>query len=103
MEYLTLIALVLVYSSLSAKISRITNNMSVRKNKKFPSLKELVGKNVELETDDYYEYTFNLKTKGILKEYNDTWIVIEALNKKNEKELYYYRLNNIKSINIIDK
>lgn len=103
MEYLTLIALVMVYSSLSAKISRITNNMSVRKNKKFPSLKELVGKNVELETDDYYEYTFNLKTKGILKEYNDTWIVIEALNKKNEKELYYYRLNNIKSINIIDK
>lgn len=103
MECLTLIALVMVYSSLSAKISRITNNMSVRKNKKFPSLKELVGKNVELETDDYYEYTFNSKTKGILKEYNDTWIVIEALNKKNEKELYYYRLNNIKSINIIDK
>lgn len=103
MEYLTLIALVMVYSSLSSKISRITNNMSVKKNKKFPSLKELVGKNIELETDDYYDYTFNLKTKGILKEYNDTWIVIETLNKKEEKELYYYRVNNIKSINIIDK
>lgn len=103
MEYLTLIALVMVYSSLSSKISRITNNMSVKRNKKFPSLKELVGKNIELETDDYYDYTFNLKTKGILKEYNDTWIVIESLNKKDEKELYYYRLNNIKSINIIDK
>lgn len=103
MEYLTLIALVMVYSSLSSKISRITNNMSVKKNKKFPSLKELVGKNIELETDDYYDYTFNLKTKGILKDYNDTWIVIESLNKKDEKELYYYRVNNIKSINIIDK
>lgn len=103
MEYLTLIALVMVYSSLSSKISRITNNMSVKKNKKFPSLKELVGKHIELETDDYYEYTYNLKTKGILKEYNDTWIVIESLNKKDEKELYYYRVNNIKSINIIDK
>lgn len=103
MEYLTLIALVMVYSSLSSKISRITNNMSVKKNKKFPSLKELVGKNIELETDDYYDYTFNLKTKGILKEYNETWIVIESLNKQNEKELYYYRVNNIKSINIIDK
>lgn len=103
MEYLTLIALVMVYSSLSSKISRITNNMSVKKNKKFPSLKELVGKNIEIETDDYYDYTFNLKTKGILKEYNDTWIVIESLNKQNEKELYYYRVNNIKSINIIDK
>lgn len=103
MEYLTLIALVMVYSSLSSKISRITNNMSVKKNKKFPSLKELVGKNIELETDDYYDYTFNLKTKGILKEYNDTWIVIESLNKQNEKELYYYRVNDIKTINIIDK
>lgn len=103
MEYLTLIALVMVYSSLSSKISRITNNMSVKKNKKFPSLKELVGKNIELETDDYYDYTFNLKTKGILKEYNDTWIVIETLNKKEEKELYYYRVNDIKTINIIDK
>ncbi len=103
MEYLTLIALVMVYSSLSSKISRITNNVSVKKNKKFPSLKELVGKNIELETDDYYDYPFNLKTKGILKEYNDTWIVIESLNKKEEKELYYYRVNNIKSIYIIDK
>lgn len=103
MEYLTLIALVMAYSSLSSKISRITNNVSVKKNKKFTSLKELVGKNIELETDGYYEYTYNLKTKGILKEYNDTWIVIESLNKKEEKELYYYRVNNIKTINIIDK
>lgn len=102
MEFSILLAVIVCYFSLSSKISKITNNMLVRKNKNFPSLKELIGKNIELETDDYFD-TYGYQTKGILKKYNDTWIVLEVVNKKNKKELYYYRLNNIISINIVDK
>lgn len=102
MEFLILMGLIIVYLSLSSKISRITNNVSVQKNKKFSSLKELIGKNIEIETNDYFEYSFSSKVKGVLKEYNNTWIVIETITKKNKKELYFYRLNSITSIDVID-
>ena len=102
MEYLILFAIIIVYSSLSSKISKIMTSMTTNNKKRFPSLKELVGKNIEIETDEYLELSYGYSTKGLLKEYNDTWLVIEAKNKKDKKELYYYRIKNITSISVID-
>lgn len=102
MEYLILFAIIIAYSSLSSKISKIMTNMPNCNKKRFPSLKELVGKNIEIETDEYLELSYGYSTKGLLKEYNDTWLVIEAKNKKDKKELYYYRIKNITSISVID-
>ena len=102
MEYLILFAIIIVYSSLSSKISKIMTSMTTNNKKRFPSLKELVGKNIEIETDEYLELSYGYSTKGLLKEYNDTWLVIESRDKKDRKELYYYRIKNITSISVID-
>ncbi len=100
MEYVLLMAILCAYLSLSSKIEKLKNNMQDKNIKhNFPSLKDIVGKNIEIETD---ELVLSGNPKGILKEYNDTWLVLETYNKKNKKELYYYRLNNITSINIIE-
>ena len=100
MEFILIIAFILGYSSLSSKITRIASALTIKNKKRFSSLKEWIGKEIELETDDHLELAYGCKTKGILKEYNDTWIVIETTNRKKQKELYYYRLHNITSVNI---
>lgn len=101
MEYVLLMAIIVAYLSLSSKIDKLKNSVQDKNTKhNFPSLKDLVGKNIEIEVDN--EIFLNGNPTGILKEYNDTWLVLETYNKKNKKELYYYRLNNITSINIIE-
>ena len=40
---------------------------------------------------------FGEEQKGILKEFNDTWLILESNGKKG-KEITYYRLNNIKGV-----
>lgn len=100
MEYVLLMAVAVAYLSLSSKIDQLKNNISDKNSKhNFLPLKDLVGKNIEIEID---EIVFSGNPKGILKEYNDTWLVLESYNKKNKKELYYYRISNITSINIIE-
>lgn len=100
MEYVLFIAVVVAYLSLSSKIDELKNNIQDKKLKHdFLPLKDLIGKNIEIEID---EIVFSGNPKGILKEYNDTWLVLESYNKKNKKELYYYRISNITSINIIE-
>ncbi len=104
MEFLIIIAMIGLYSSLSSRIDRIvenTNKTKFGKGKDFPSLQELVGKNIELETNDPMAYICGNKINGILKDYNDTWIIIE-ITKKKKIEVYYYRLSGIKSISIIN-
>lgn len=104
MNYTWLIILAIVgsYCSLSSKLDKLINKQLKGNKNKFPSLKKLVGKKISIETSDQLELIFGSETKGILKYYNDTWIVIETINKKNNKEQYYYRLNTITSINIVD-
>lgn len=100
MEWLIICAIIISHSSLSSKILKVSKQLNPSSKKTFPSLKELIGKNIEIESDEYGEYNYNCKTKGTLKNYNETWIVIETTDKKNNKELYYYRLKNITSINL---
>lgn len=99
MEWVILFAIVVAYSSLSEKIKKLPDQTSKTK-KTFPSLKNLVGKNIEIEDDDNY---YETETKGILKYYDETWIAIESKNKRKQKEVNYFRIANISSINIIDK
>lgn len=96
----SIFSLIISHSSLSSKISKVSKLINPPYKKSFPSLKELIGKNIEIESDEYGEFDYNCKTKGKLKKFNETWIVIETTDKKNNKELYYYRLKNITSINL---
>lgn len=102
MEWFILLLGISGYFSLSSKLDKIIGNMNINKGKRFPSLKELVGKQIELKMDSDLEFLYGCESKGILREFNSTWLVIEKTNKKNQKEQYYYRLNNIKSINIVE-
>ena len=72
------------YSSISSKLDKIMNNMSTNKKKKFSSLQELIGKNIKLETDNQLELAYNCKTEGILKEYNDKFLLLEVDGKNIE-------------------
>lgn len=99
MEWIILFAIIIAYSSLSEKIKRISAQISKNK-KEFPSLKDLVGKTIEIEDEEHY---YETATKGILKYYDETWIAIESKNKKKKTEINYFRISNISSINIIDE
>lgn len=104
MDYTWIIILAIIgtYFGISSKLDKIINKQFKENKNKFPSLKELVGKKISIETSDELALVLDNKLEGILKCFNDTWIVIETTNKKNKKEQYYYRLNKIVSINIVD-
>lgn len=99
MNFVIIMSILCVYLSLSSKLDKLINNQVKDSKNTFPSLKELIGKKISIETSDQLDLIFGSVTTGILKEYNDKWLVLESTNKK---ELYYYRLNNIISIDIID-
>ena len=94
------------FGSLSDKINKIIKNLpdNTKKAKKgFPSLKKVTGKKVEIALDDDTALMCGYMTQGILKDYNDTWLVLETSDKRNKKELYYHRIRNIVSINILEE
>ena len=97
MDWLIIMMVMLAYFDIKTKIQKVINNQKENTKKDFSLLKELIGKNVQIESDDEYRLVFGTKTQGILKEFNDTWLIIETENKKG-KELIYYRLNNIKGV-----
>lgn len=101
MEFLIFITIIISYCSLSSKISSLIDNCKKEK-KYFPSLSELVGKKIKIETIDEVEYSYDYKTTGILIEFDDKWIVLESHDKKNRTIMYYYKLSNVTSINIIN-
>lgn len=93
MEYVIIIAIIIAYSSLSSKINKISNKLT-NNSKKIKKFQELIGKNVVVSLDGDYI----LESKGTFKNYDNTWIEIETINKKNKKETCFYKINNIKSI-----
>ena len=97
MEVFLLLILILFYFELNSKIKMILNNQNKSNKKDYSLLKKLVGRQIEIDTDDEYELAFGSKKRGILKDFNDTWIILETQNKE-KKETIYYRLSNIKSI-----
>ncbi len=105
MEWVLLFAMVCGFSSLSSKIKMLSLQVSndrkgnAKDKKLLSSLDNLVGKKVEIEDDEHY---YENEDKGILKYYDDTWIAIESFNKKNKREVNYFRIANISAINIIE-
>lgn len=105
MEYVLFLLMMVTYisvSNISSKIEKIEKSMpdNLKNKKDFPSLEKLVGKNIEILINEIV--FFDNETKGILKEFNDKWLVLESTTSKNKKELCYHRLSNIMSINVIN-
>ena len=108
MDYIILFIVVGTYcivAGIWGKINKLEKLIPSNSNdkKKFPSLKELIGKVIEIETDDEQSFIYGEECKGILKEFNETWLVLEVINKKNKKEHCYHRLNNLKSIDVVNE
>lgn len=102
MEYIIIFVIVASHISLSSKIDKLINMRKKESKKNVSSLKELVGKKISIETDEMLSVVYGCETKGILKEFDNKWIVLETINKKDKRELYYYRINSITSIDIIN-
>lgn len=100
MEWVILFAIICMYSDLSFKIKKINNNQSISKTKDYSILKNMIGKMIKVETDEEGDFLFGFKTEGILRSFNETWLILEVENKK-EKSLIYIRLKNIDSISEI--
>lgn len=100
MEWVILMVIVIAYYSLAEKIKKISDQMPVRRKKNVSvSLDDLVGKYISIEVDGYYE----TGTKGVLKYYDDTWIAIESINKRQQTEIKLFRILKVLSIDIVDK
>ena len=97
MEWFTFFVVIMAYFDLNSNIKKILNNQNKNNKKEYSLLKKLIGKQIQIELDDEYVLVFGTSQKGILKEFNDVWIVLETEGKKG-KELIYYRLNNIKGV-----
>lgn len=98
MEWVIIILIVMVYYGLSEQIKKISKTLNVAK-KEFPSLKDLFNKNIKIEIidDDFTEEKI-----GILVKYDDVWLALETKDKKGNIKQNYFRLSNIKAINILD-
>lgn len=97
MEWFIFLVAVMAYCDLKSKLQKLLNNQNKSNKKDLSLLKKLIGKEIKIETDDDYSLVYGTSEKGILKEFNDTWLIIEIESKKG-KELLYYRLNNIKGV-----
>ncbi len=97
MEWFIILMIIIAYCDLNSKVQKLLNNQNKNNKKDLSLLKKLIGKKVKIETDDEYALVFGTSQNGILKEFNDTWLIIETESKKG-KELLYYRLNNIKGV-----
>lgn len=81
------------YIDISYKLKKILNNQNKDNKKDYSEFEKLKGGIVELESNDEDIFDFGVNPRGILKDFNDTWIILE-----NDKELNYYRINSIKGM-----
>ena len=94
MEYVILGAILIAYLSLSSEINSLKNK---NKEKTKVNLKELVGKKVKVYLDDEYD----IEIEGELISYDKKWFELKQYKKKNN-EIYYKRVDKIKSITLKD-
>lgn len=99
MKWIVAIIVLCMYCSLSNRLDKIIKLQTDATKKSFPSLHQLVGKYISIETDDDSDFEFDDGQEGRLKKFNQQWLVLETLN----QELYYYRLRNITSIDVIEE
>ena len=94
MEYVILGAILIAYLSLSSEINSLKNK---NKEKTKVNLKELVDKKVKVYLDDEYD----IELEGELISYDKKWFELKQYKKKNN-EIYYKRVDKIKSITLKD-
>lgn len=98
MESLLLLTIVISYFSLSSKIIKVYNKLNDT-SRKVRNLNELIGKEVKVTIDG------NIwdDIKGKLNAYDDIWIEIESINKKQQREIKFYKIQNIETITVINE
>lgn len=97
MNWFIFFVIIVAYYDLNSNIKKILNNQNKNNKKDFSILKNLINKEIQIEFDNE---NIGLSKKGVLKEFNDVWIVLQEENKKNT-ELNYYKLINVQSISEI--
>ncbi len=85
------------YFDLKKDIKKILTYQSKTEKKDFTLLEKLKGKEIQIEIDDDDIISFDNTKKGILKDFNDVWLILETEDKKGKKTLYY-RMINIKGV-----
>lgn len=99
MDYYWLVLLVfaLGYFDLKKDIKKILTYQSKTEKKDLTLLEKLKGKEIQIEVDNDDIISFDNTRKGILKDFNDIWLILETEDKKDKKTLYY-RMINIKGV-----
>lgn len=99
MEYCWIILLILViaYFDLKSDLKKVLNYINKNSKKDLSLLDKLKGKEVELEIDNDDITSFTSARKGILKDYNDIWLILETNDSKGKKTLYF-RMINVKGV-----
>ena len=91
------LAVMLTYFDLKSDLKKILTYQSKNDKKDFTLLGKLKGKEVQIEVDNDDIISFTNSQKGILKDFNDAWLILETKDKKGTKEIYY-RMINIKGV-----
>ena len=87
----------LAYFDIKATLRKILNTQTKNTKKDFSLLEKLKEKEVQIETDNEDINMLETTRKGILKDFNDVWLILE-INTKKRKELMYYRIKDIKGV-----
>lgn len=95
MDYYWIILLILIiaYFDLKSDLKKVLNFLSKNSKKDLSLLDKLKGKEVELEVDNDDITSFTSTRKGILKDYNDIWLILETNDSKGKKTLYFKMIN----------
>lgn len=96
MVYVIQGTVLVAYILISAQISSIKNKLE-NKPKTKVNLKELIGKNVKVYLDDEND----IELEGELVSFDKKWFELKKQKKKNN-EIYYKRIDRIKSITLKD-
>lgn len=96
-SWVILFVCLMMYFDVSSKLKKILTNQNKEDKKDFSLLEKLKEKEIRIESDDEELFSFGTEQKGILKDFNDTWLILESNGKKG-KETTYYRINNIKGV-----
>ncbi len=109
MEWFFYVICICIIIDIESKLGTLLKNQNVVEKKKNMThiMKDLVGKKVTLIIDnediqESYLFSSSVNTIGVIKEYNDTWLLFEYENKK-ETVQRYFRICDITSINEIKK
>ena len=96
-NWFILFLIVLAYLDINSKIKKILGNQTKDTKRDFSMLENLKGKEVQIEVNNDDIFAFDNSQKGILKDFNNVWFILEKKTKKG-KELIYYRIADINGI-----